>query len=37
MFEEARERRRLRRNLVEARKLEVPYLSWGEPDFDARS
>jgi hypothetical protein len=37
MFEEARERRRLRRNLAEARRLEVPHLSWGEPDFDARS
>jgi hypothetical protein len=37
MFDEARERRRLRNNLEEARKLEAPHLSWGEPDFDARS
>lgn len=37
MLEEARERRRLRRNLAESRRLEAPHLSWGEPDFDALS
>lgn len=37
MFEEARERRRLRKNLAEARALEAPHLSWGEPDFEERS
>lgn len=37
MFDESIERRRLRKNLAEARKLEAPHLSWDEPDFDARS
>lgn len=37
MFEETWERRRLRKKLDEARKLEAPHLKWGEPDFDEKS
>lgn len=34
MFAEARERRRLQKNLEEVRKLEAPHLKWGAPQFD---
>ena len=37
MFGEIRERRRLRKKLEDARKIEAPYLKWGEPDFDEAS
>lgn len=37
MFDEIRERRRLRKNVEEARKLEAPHLKWGEPQFDETS
>src|SRR6185369_17327811 len=37
MFAEAKQRRELRKRVEEARALEAPHLSWGEPDFDARS
>ena len=37
MFDEIRERRRLLRNLKDARKHEEPHLKWGEPDFDEKS
>jgi hypothetical protein len=34
MFDEIRERRRLRKKLKKARELEAPHLKWGEPQFD---
>jgi hypothetical protein len=37
MFAEARRRRFLRKKVEEARKLEAPYLNWGQPDFDSAS